>query len=245
MKRTVMIVTLAVASCAQSSPSEDEYNDVAQAIGSTASTGNGGGEIGSFADSARLAVGQMPSGLTLAANGHVTGDHFGLDYDYQLSCVDAAGQAQTSCGATTDAANVTLSWSGALDVPNLSASVERTGDWTLSDIQSGSATFEGEGTFTFDISVTSIFRPVTSTYHLDYDAQYRAVVLDSAYRPVGGSIHYSVSAQHTVTGTHAQGEGSFEVEADVVFNADHTASVTLDGSHKYRLDLATGLVSRS
>lgn len=245
MKRTVMLAALALAGCAHNQPTEDEYNDVAQAIGSTTSTGDGGGEVGSFADSARLALGDMPSGLTLAADGHVTGEHFGLDYDYQLSCTDEGGQAQAVCDETTDAANVTLSWSGSIDLPNLSASVERTGDWTLSNIQSGAATFAGEGTFTFDISVQSIFRPVTSTYHLDYDARYNAILLNAAYRPVGGSVHYSISAEHTVTGARGEANGSFDVEADVVFNADGTASITLDGSHHYHLDLSSGMVSKS
>jgi hypothetical protein len=137
-----------------------------------------------------------------------------------------------------------LSWSGSLDLPNVSASVDRTGDWTLSGIQSGTPTFAGEGTFSFDISVTSIFRPVTASYHLDYDATYNNVKLDATHRPVGGSVHYAISAEHTVTGTRGSGSGSFDIDAVVTFASDGTATLSLDGSRHYQVNLATGVVTR-
>jgi hypothetical protein len=245
MHRTALILTLSAAACASSQPTEDEYNDVAQAIGSTTATGgSSGGEVASLADSAKLALGQMPAGMTLSGSGHFTGQHVGLDYDYQISCSNAAGQALAACNSTTDRAQVTVAWSGSLDVPNLSASVERTGSWTLSAIQSGTPVFAGEGAFQLDIAVTSVFRPVTSTYHLDYHATYTSVALDSAHRPVGGSIHYAVAGEHTVTGTRGSAGGSFDVDAVVTFAADGTASLTLDGSRHYQVNLATGAVTR-
>src|SRR5262249_41421477 len=72
----VLVPFAALASCAGGGQAtEDEYNDVAQAIGTTTSTGNGGGEIGSFSDSATLATGQMPAGLSAAGSGHFAGTH--------------------------------------------------------------------------------------------------------------------------------------------------------------------------
>lgn len=247
--RPIIVGSLIVAaatsiSCVEDKPTEEEYDDVAQAIGSTTATSNGGGETGSFADSAKLAVGQMPAGLSLAGNGHVLGQHLGLDYDYQITCKDAGGALLALCGPTTDSASLKLSWSGDLDTPNLSASVDRTGDWTLSGLQSGGATFNGEGTLTFDVSVTSIFRPVTRTYHLDYAASYDAVKIDASRHAVGGSIHYEISAEHTVMGRAANSDRKLDLSADVVFNADGSASVTLDGTHSYKLDLETGAVAR-
>src|SRR5262249_30450682 len=70
----LLVPFAALASCGGGGQAtEDEYNDVAQAIGTTTSTGNGGGEVGSFSDSATLATGQMPAGLSAAGSRHLPG----------------------------------------------------------------------------------------------------------------------------------------------------------------------------
>lgn len=237
----LLVPFAALASCGGGGQAtEDEYNDVAQAIGSTTSTGNGGGEVGSFSDSATLATGQMPPGLSASGSGHFAGTHLGLDYDYQITCSPAP------CGAATDSAEVKVSWSGSLDLSNLQASIDRSGDWTLTGVQSGTATFAGEGSFSFDIAVQSLFRTANASYHLDYDATYSAVRIDVATRrPVGGSIHYQISAQHDASGPNGSASGNFDIDAVVTFAADGTATLTLDGSHHYTINLANGIVTKA
>ncbi len=234
----LLVPFAALASCGGGGQAtEDEYNDVAQAIGTTTSTGNGGGEVGSFSDSATLATGQMPAGLSAAGSGHFAGTHLGLDYEYQITCSPAP------CGAATNNAEVQVSWSGSLDLSNLQASIDRSGDWTLTNVQSGTATFSGEGSFSFDIAVQSIFRNAQASYHLDYDATYSAVLINVATRkPVGGSIHYQISAQHDASGPNGSASGNFDMDAVVTFASDGTASLTLDGSHHYTINLANGTV---
>jgi hypothetical protein len=223
---------------------QEEYDDVAQAVASTAATGNGGGDVGSMADSASLATGVMPAGLAVDVSGHVTGSRFGLSYDYRLACSDASGAAQDACDATTDRAEVTLSWSGTLNLSHVQASIQRSGDWTLTGLQSNAPMFNGQGTFQFDISVQSIFRPVTASYHLDYAADYAQIALDPGHRPKGGTIHYSIAAEHMVTNGGSTSTATFDLDAVVTFHADGTATIVLDGSHTYQLDVATGAVER-
>ncbi len=249
MKRILMLVPLAWAgACGGSGDhqvTQDEYDDVAQAVGTPAATGGGGGELGSMSDSADLASGVMPAGLAVSVSGHVTGTRLGLSYDYQLSCTNLAGQALSVCDATTDRAEVTLSWSGMLNLSHVQASIQRSGDWTITGLQSGTPTFNGNGTFQFDIAVQSIFRPVTATYHLDYAASYNQIGIDAQHRPVSGSIHYSIAAEHMVTNGGSTSTGTFDIDAVVTFHADGTASIVLDGSRTYQLNLSTGAVSRT
>src|SRR5262249_50385825 len=154
------------------------------------------------------------------------------------------GQTLAVCDATTDRAELTVSWSGMLNLSHLQASIQRSGDWTLSGIQSGTPTFNGQGTFQFDLAVQSVFRPVTATYHLDYAAPYQQIGLNAQHRPVSGSIHYSIAAEHMVTNGGSSSSGSFDLDAVVTFHANGTATVVLDGTHTYQLNLETGVVSR-
>src|SRR5262249_41856666 len=189
--------------CSKSSTDEatsDELDDVAQAFGGTTATGSGGGEVGSMSDSIMLATGTTPSGLSVGGSGQITGTHGGLTYSYSLTCANAAGQALNPCDSTTDRAEVMVSWSGTLSLPNLNASVDRTGDWTFTGLQSTAPVLNGQGTFTFDIMVSSVFRQnVSASYHLDYAANYNAVTFNAAHHAVGGSVHYHISAEHMVT----------------------------------------------
>jgi hypothetical protein len=248
MKRNLMLVPLAWAfACGGSSNTvtQDEYDDVAQAVGGTAATGGGGGEVGSMSDTAMLAGGTMPAGMTVSVSGHVTGTRLGLSYDYQLVCSNLTGQVLPVCDATTDRAEVTVAWSGMLNATNVQASIERTGDWTLTGIQSGTPTFNGQGTFTFDIAVQSIFRNATASYHLDYAADYNAIALNAQHQPVSGTITYAIAAEHSVTSGGSTTTRSFDIDAVVTFHGNGTATIVLDATHSYTMTLATGAVVRS
>src|ERR1700729_4366209 len=83
---------------------QDEYDDVAQSVGSSTATGGGGGDAGAMADVVVIARGDMPLGFTVNGSGSVTGSHLGLSYSYMLTCDDAQGTVLSVCGPTTDSA---------------------------------------------------------------------------------------------------------------------------------------------
>jgi hypothetical protein len=248
---TLLSLVLAAAACSSSSqPTREEYDDTAQAIASTTATSNGGssggGDVASMADTVSLSLGVVPQGISLMGDGHFQGTRLGVDYNYSLTCKTAAGIAG-ACGPTTDQATVQVAWSGNLTSTAVDASVTRTGSWTVTGLQSTTATFAGDSTFSFDATLRSIFRPgVTATYNFDASASYDAVKIAMQQRQViDGSATFDLTAHHTVTGAGSNNvDASFEVHAQVTFHADHTADLVLDGSQHYTLDLTTGAVVR-
>jgi len=244
---TLLPLALSIAACSTSTPpTRAQYDDTAQALASTTATSGGGGDVGSMADSVTIAQGAMPTGFTLLGDGHVQGTHLGLDYSYDIVCKTVAG-AVGPCSATTDQASVDVAWSGSLATTYVDASVTRDGSWSVTGLQSDTATFSGKGTFSFDATVRSIFRPgAQATYAFDASAAYDAIqIATQARQVIGGSASFDLSAHAQVTGAGASNtDASFDIHAQITFHADHTADLVLDGSQHYALDLTTGGVIR-
>jgi hypothetical protein len=244
---TLITLGLATAACSSSSKqaTPEQYDDTAQAIASTTATAGGGGDVASMADSVNIALGTPPAGFTLQGDGHFHGSRLGVDYGYAITCTNLAGATLTTCDHTTNQATVDVSWSGSLTSPNLDATVSRDGTWTVTGLQTDTATFSGDSSFSFDATVRSIFRPgVTATYSFDANAAYNAIRISTQDRlVVDGSASFDLTAHSTVTGAGSgDTDASFDVHAQITFHADHTASLVLDGSRHYAIDLATGAV---
>lgn len=260
MKRITLITFgFSIAACSTSMPSQTspattaDYEDTAQTIASSTVTGSsggvGGGDAIAIADAISIARGVLPFGFLRDADGHVRGNRMGVDNSFMVTCKDAAGTVQAACDKTTDSATVQIKWTGSLQTPNLTASVDREGMWTITGLQSATATLDGTSSFALDTSLMSIFHQgVTSTFTFDATASYDAIQIATADRQItGGSASFEVKAHRTVTGT-AMGKNdvdkSFDVHADLTFNADHTATLVLDGMHTFTIDLRTGKLTR-
>jgi hypothetical protein len=248
----ITLITLGLATAACSSTSKqatpEQYDDTAQAIASTTATGGGGGDVASMSDSANIALGTPPAGFALQGDGHFHGSRLGIDYSYAITCQNLAGATLTACDHTTNQATVDVSWSGSLTSQYLDANVSRDGTWTVTGLQTDTATFSGDSSFSFDATVRSIFRPgVTATYSFDANASYNAVKISTQERQViDGSASFDLTAHSTVTGAgRGDTDASFDVHAQITFHADHTASLVLDGSRHYSIDLATGVVAHA
>jgi hypothetical protein len=257
MKRITWITfSLSIAACSSSSmtpPSPADYDDAAQTIAAQAATqsggGVGGGEVLAMADSVSIALGRLPLGFLRADDGRIRGSRMGVDHTFTVTCTDAAGAALERCDRTTDSATVEVKLSGELAAPNLTASIDRAGSWTITGLQSATATFNGDSSFSLDTTLTSIFREgVTSTLTLDATASYDAITIATADRKItGGSASFDLQAHRTVTGTPMGShdvDKSFEIHAELTFNGDQTATLVLDGRHTFTIDLETGRVRR-
>jgi hypothetical protein len=256
MKRITWITfSLSIAACSSSStpPSPADYDDAAQTIAAQAATqsgaGVGGGEVMAMADSVSITLGRLPLGFLRAGDGRIHGRRMGVDHTFTVTCKDAAGAALEKCDRTTDSATVEVEFSGDLETPNLTASVDREGSWTITGLQSATATFDGDSSFSLDTTLTSIFREgVTSTFALDATASYDAITIATADRKItGGSASFDLQAQRTVTGTEMGShdvDKSFEIHAELTFNGDQTATLVLDGTHTFTIDLKSGRVRR-
>ena len=252
-KSTLLAVTLvSAAACSSTSPSNDspklreDYDDTAQAIASATVADGHGGDVAAMSDSASIALGVLPLGFVLDANGEIHGNRFGVMYSYHLSCEDAQGSSLPSCGPLTNHADVDVAWQGNLELPNISAAVSREGSWTLDGLQSDTAVFDGDSSFSFDATLRSIFRPgATASLSIDTDASYQAVAVSTqTHDAIAGSASLDADVHKVVTRTHHDVDKSFSVHAEIEFHADRTATLVLDDDQTYRIDLATGAVVR-
>lgn len=251
-KSTLLAVTLvSVAACSSSTDTstgspklQEDYDDTAQAIASATVADGRGGDVAAMSDSASIALGVLPLGFALDASGDVQGNRFGVMYSYHLSCEDAQGTSLPACGPLTDHAEVDVSWSGNLELPNLSAAVMRDGGWTIDGLQSDTAVFDGDSSFSFDSSLRSIFRPgAMASLMIDADASYDAVALSTeTYDAVSGTATFDLDVHKVVTGTQNDVDKSFSIHADLQFAADRKATLILDDEQAYSIDLATGAV---
>jgi hypothetical protein len=256
---TLITFGLSFAACTSSSPSatspvsDADYEDTAQAIASSTATGGSGGSAGAgdavaISDALSIARGVLPFGFLRLADGRIHGTRMGVDNSFTVTCKDAAGAVQASCDKATDSATIEVEWTGNLQTPNLTASVDREGTWTITGLASGTATISGDSSFAIETSMMSIFHQgVASTFSYDASASYDAITVAVADRQItGGSASFEVKAHRTVTGT-AMGthdvDKAFEVHAELTFNGDHTATLVLDGTRTFTIDLATGKVT--
>jgi hypothetical protein len=247
----ITLITLGsvIAACSSDSnkANSEQYDDTAQAIGSTTATGGGGGDVASMSDSVNLALGTMPLGFSLQGDGHIHGNRLGVDYSYAVACKSLTGVVLAKCDVTSNEATVDVAWSGSLRSPNVDAVVTRDGMWKVSGLQTDTATFSGDSSFSFDATLRSVFRPgVTATYTFDTEASYDAVRIANATRLiVDGSASFALDAHHKVTGAGSDNvDASFSVQAALTFHADHTAALVLDGTEHYSINLDTGVVVR-
>lgn len=237
-----LLLSTAAAGCvASDQPTEQEYDDIAQGVSLLVSDGAEGGDVGSMNDSIDLALAQPPAGFSLEGSGTYEGDRGALQYEYSIEC-----DGGDVCSSETDSAAIQVEWSGELQAPRWNVSVNRTGSWTLDDLQSGTARFNGEGTFSLESHFEAAEREASRSYLFDYAASYSDVLIDmEAREAVGGTATFDIYAARSASNDFRDLEAEFDVHAELTFNGDGTATLVLDGSHSYVLSLASGTVVSS
>jgi hypothetical protein len=266
MKRiTLITLGLSITACAASPTSSTtspataaDYEDTAQTIASSTVTGDNSGlnfgDVVVFRDALSIVRGRLPFGFVRDNDNHCHGTHMGVGHDFTVTCKDASGATQTACNSMTDSATVTVKLTGNMMSPNMSFAIDREANFTLTGLQSATATFNGDSSFSLDTSMMSVFRQgVTSTLMFDATAAYKAITITTADQSItGGSANFEVKARRTVTGTgtgSATGSNhdvdkSFDVTAALTFNADQTATLVLDGTQTFKIDLKTGKITK-
>ena len=255
---TWITFSLAIGACSSSSSTTPatsaDYDDAAQTIATSTATTSGStvqaGEVLAMADSVSLALGRLPLGFLRSGDGRIHGNRMGIDHNFTITCKDAAGATLAQCDKTTDSATVEVQFSGDIKTPNLTASVDRHGTWTITGLQSATATLNGDSSFSLDTSLMSIFHQgVTSAFTLDATASYDAITISTADREVtGGKATFDLKTHRTVTGTDMGShdvDKTVEIHADLTFNGNGTATLVLDGTHTFTINLKTGRVNRA
>jgi hypothetical protein len=234
-----LFAAVGCASTNSSTVSNDEYDDVAQNVG-TATASPSGGDVHAMNNVVLIAGGTLPLGFSQSTEGMISGTFLGISYELSVTCRDAWNNTLPVCNGDTQLADLVVDWSGSLAVPNFSTMMDRHGDWSLMNVQHSSVKLAGTGSFSFDSSITSPSTSVTAAYHFDYDAAYMSVFIDKTTElATAGEIQYDITASKTVTG---QPERIFAISADVTFDGDETATIALDNMHHYTLNLVTDVV---
>jgi hypothetical protein len=262
IRHTSLTLALSLAACSSSSttkPTAAQYDDTAQAVAASASSRKAsglrsaaagdddqGGDLATMSDTLMLSAGTLPLGISLSGDGHFEGSRLGLACNYAVTCKAASG-ATVTCGVAADQATVDVMWSGTLTSAAVTASVTRTGTWTVTGLHGATASISGDGEFSFNATLQSVFRPSASaSFAFDASATYHAVQLStSTHAAVGGSIDYEIHATEAATTASASSSVKFDVQAELTFHADSTATLVLDGDQRYTLNTETGVVVRA
>ncbi|MEM9193726.1 MAG: hypothetical protein AAGF12_31415 [Myxococcota bacterium] len=223
-------------------PTEAEYDEVASGLGSLVANSSGGGDVGSMSDAVLVVRGEVPADLSAMGEGSYRGARAGLEYRYAVSCLDASG-ATSACGTQTDGGSLAVAWSGNLTLPNFRGEVDRAGQWTLTGVPSGTAEFNGHGTFDVAAEWRGFFGRMNS-YELHYEANYDAIQIDTQTLEVlSGTARFDIDATRLREGTRRSVEREFAIEAILEFSPEN-AVLTLDGTRNYTVALSDGAVER-
>ena len=252
MNRTTSLVftsaSLLFAACAGSDErplTAEEYDEVAQSIGGVIVMGRSGGELGAVSDSLSIARGDIPLGFRVSGSGQIEGEHGALAFSYGVTCRDADGDELPACDATTDRADVTAAWSGQLELPRFHIESERDGAWSFSGLQSDTAVFAGTSDFRVAVDVEPLFGPANRSYDLSYSADYENIEVDVAARRItGGRAVLAVAGELSESGNGHDEQVAFDVDVVLSFDGDSTATLVIDGAHRFQIDLTSGRVTR-
>lgn len=250
-------IALILAACATAdSPqgsnllTEEDYDNTAEAIAASTVTKNGSGGVGAgdiltMVDALNLAVGRSPNGFSYH-KGKYHCNRMGVDVVLTMICKDVNGKTQKRCDSKTDNATIQVEWEGKLKAPNFLATVNRAGQWTISGIQSGTASLNGDSHFAVDTTFSSVFHDdVTAAMTYDATASYNNIVFTTVDSQIAsGTAAFTVDIHNTLNGTTGSDpvDKAFMISAALTFNGGGTALLVLDGINTYLINLMTGVI---
>lgn len=241
------IASTALFACAACSSGDDttaDHQDQIQVATTIAANSSLTAEPAAFSVITDLATGILPQGLSIDGTGRFTGEHNGLVIDGTITCQDLGTSTQTPCGPNTVNATIDGTWTATLDLPRVKAAITRSGQWTLTGLDTPTVTVNGSA----HAVLASTFASASDQNHkqltLITDANYQAVAVDRASAtPIGGDIDYAITGQrvHATPGTNTT--ATFTADATLTFHPDHRATlVVAGGDHRgsFEVDLDTG-----
>lgn len=219
---------------------ESDYDDVAAAVSALVVSDQG--DQGAMVSASALAQGEA-TGFSASTSGSYEGSIGSLDYSYMLTCSDKNDATLQVCDSSTRHAELSVEWSGSYSLARYEGMISRSGSWSL-DIDGVQAIFAGSGMFDVETTFTSLDGRRMRSFVLDYDADYSNVTLDLLQEKItAGSVVLEVHATRTRVGYYTEAEAEIDVEITIVFAADGTAELVMDGDRTYQL-LADGQVIR-
>lgn len=211
-----------------------DYDDVATTIGASARVG----EFAVMLDMMVISHGGMPADVQY--HGQV-GGHFhhatslrnGINFDYLYHCNDNADAIVPVCNNTIDHSHFTVKLSGdavgAMEMNGLATK----GGFTVRDIDIVKPRVGGTDALDFTARVNN------ADYVFAFDTAFDRVRFEpNGVIPLSGKIDFTIAANRNRAGVVRD----FTMSGSLVFAGSNTATLTLDATKNYSVDLATGAV---
>lgn len=220
--RSTALALLALHGCATASEPEDDYDEISRVLGSAFQGADGGGELGAFADSARLARGGRLDGFSWVGPGLIEGWRGEATHRYAVACVDATSRPLDACGLRASRAFVIATWDGPLETADHPGRIHRLAVWTFDDPFRDVALVSGGSRLWYE----------APGYDL-YDTREVLVEMDMAHRVItNGAMTTRISMENADARAM---RGEIELTSA-------TATITLDGTHATAVDLRPPLI---
>ncbi len=210
-----------------------DYDDVAAAVGARVSAG----ELGVMIDAVNVSYGRVPAGFTYVQTGSkrvYQGSRGGLALEYEAYCRDAA-DVIVPCDGAAYHGHFTVEYNGSIAGAGMDG-LQRKAVWSIRDLLTATPRIGGKGTDAFGVSVETGDYTIAISDTLD-----RVRLQASPTGPTSGTIALVANIERT-RASASPASRTFSVNALVEFSAGETAMITLDGSEKYMVTLATGAV---
>ena len=216
---------------------EQDDDDLATTLAGIARTA----QLAAMVDTTVIAYGGAPTGLTLVQPGDFAGTRDGVSYSYTFECEDTTGTHVPTCDSTMDHVHMLATADGAVMIDTLAMpEVKQTEHWIEREINLDKPRIEGTGR-----QLVSAHLATTGTaFKLTVDGTYTHVRFDPMPTlPLSGTVAYAISAQRT-RATATPTDRTFTAMANLTFAAGGQATISLDGTHNYTVDMASGAVTR-
>lgn len=217
---------------------EQDYDDLAQTLAGIVRAP----QLAAMQDGVTLGYSAALPGFTTVQPGEVAGTREGVSYDYMFHCEDLGHIDNFDCGPASDHIHVYATIDGPWMIDQLAfSSVKLTTRWTIREIYLNKPQVEGTAQLVTSSSLSTTGTKLDLTVDcLSFDH----VRLDPVPTlPFAGGVTYMITA-HRERATATPPSRDFTASAAITFAAGARATIALDGTHTYSLNLANGTVSR-
>ena len=180
-------------------------------------------------------------GFTNPVPGELTGTRDTVSFDYMYHCEDEQAQDNFTCGPLSNHVHAAATIAGTMVVDTLTLSeVKLSSHWTVYEIDVGKPHFEGPGRWL----ITCTLGSDATRFQLTLDGVWNEPRMDpDPTLPFAGNITY------TLTG-HRHRAAAMPPDVDlsgtitITFAAGGQATIAIDPTHSYAVDLTTGTTTR-
>ena len=215
---------------------EQDYDDAATAMASVLQIP---ADI-AVVDGINMAYGTPPAGFTNTSTGVWSGTHDAIAYTYTYHCEDVNGIDTYTCGPGTNHIHWEVSANGTAAMAAFAMSEDRlVTHWHIRDIDENKPRVEDLGRF----YITGRVAADATRLQLTVDSTWTHVrFAPQPGLPFDGAIAATITG-HRSRATSSPTDRDFTMTVAITFT-NGPATIAIDGTHNYSVDMTTGAVTR-